>query len=67
MDAEGEKDELHGVVEDWQTEKEKLSKELDSKQVHNCFILVIMTVNNKEHPYKFSAISHHLFVIILAT
>ena len=39
MDAEGEKDELQGVVEDLQTEKEKLSEELDSKQVCYSFFI----------------------------
>lgn len=33
MEAEGERDELQGVVEDLQTEKKNLSEELDSKQV----------------------------------
>lgn len=40
MDAEGEKDELQGVVEDLQTEKEKLAEELDSKQVCYHFFIV---------------------------
>lgn len=40
MDAEGEKDELQGVVEDLQTEKEKLAEELDSKQVCYRFFIV---------------------------
>ena len=39
MDAEGEKDELQGVVEDLQTGKEKLSEELDSKQVCYSFFI----------------------------
>ena len=33
LEAEGERDELQGVVENLQTEKENLSEELDSKQV----------------------------------
>ena len=39
MDAEGEKDELQGVVEDLQTEKAKLCEELDSKQVYYSFFI----------------------------
>ena len=41
MNAEGEKDELQGVVEDLQTEKEKLCEELDSKQVCYSFVTAI--------------------------
>lgn len=33
LEAEGEKDELQGVIEDLETEKGKLSADLDSKQV----------------------------------
>ena len=33
LEAEGERDELQGVVEDFEAEKDKLAVELDSKQV----------------------------------
>ena len=36
LEAEGEKDELQGVIEDLETEKGKLSIDLDSKQV--CYV-----------------------------
>ena len=53
MDAEGEKDELQGVVEDLQTEKEKLSEELDSKQV--CYSFFIWD-NQSEALYSYLAL-----------
>ena len=55
LETEGERDELQGVVENLQTDKDKLSVELDSKQVYRtkfCLALFCTSVTCNVYMYN---------------